>query len=67
MYRRLTMEILKENIITVEDIKAEIEKTKFEVQRKAEAFDNCHNQLPLKCEVKGFKSRKDKIIEVFRI
>lgn len=28
------MEILKENIITVEDFKAEIEKTKFEVQKK---------------------------------
>lgn len=66
LYRRLTMEILKENIITVEDIKAEIEKTKFEVPRKDVSFENCHNQLPFKWEVKGLKSRKDEIIEAFK-
>ena len=31
LYRRLAMETLKENIITVENIKAEIEKAEFDI------------------------------------
>ena len=38
LYRRLTMETLKENIITVEDITAEIEKAEFDIPREDEDF-----------------------------
>ena len=39
------METLKENIITVEDIKEEIEKAKLDVPREDEDFDDRYDRL----------------------
>ena len=42
------METLKENIITVEDITAEIEKAEFDVPREDEDFDDRYDRLGCK-------------------
>jgi hypothetical protein len=65
LYRRLAIETLKENIITVEDIKAEIEKAEFEVPRENEDFDNCYNRLHVEWAVKGLKKYSDELKVVF--
>lgn len=65
LYRRLTMETLKENIITVEDIKEEIEKTKLEVPREDEDFDDRYDRLHAEWEVKGLKKYRKEINDAF--
>lgn len=65
LYRSLAMEMLKENIITVEDITAEIEKAKFEVPREDEDFGNCYDRLHAEWAVKGLKKYRDELKEVF--
>jgi len=49
------METLKENIITVEDIKAEIEKAEFDVPREDEDFGDRYDRLHAEWAVKGLK------------
>lgn len=49
------MKTLKENIITVEDIKAEIEKAEFDVPREDEDFGDCYDRLHAEWAVKGLK------------
>jgi len=65
LYRSLAMEMLKENIITVEDITAEIEKAKFEVPREDEDFGDCYDRLHAEWAVKGLKKYRDELKEVF--
>ena len=65
LYRRLTMETLKENIITVEDIKEEIEKAKLEVPREDEDFDDRYDRLHAEWEVKGLKKYRKEINDAF--
>ena len=65
LYRRLTMETLKENIITVEDIKEEIEKAKLEVPREDEDFDDRYDRLHAEWEVKGLKKYHKEINDAF--
>ena len=59
------METLKENIITVEDIKEEIEKAKLEVQREDEDFDDRYDRLHAEWEVKGLKKYRKDINDAF--
>lgn len=59
------METLKENIITVEDITAEIEKAKFEVPREDEDFDDRYDRLHAEWAVKGLKKYRDELNEAF--
>lgn len=49
------MKTLKENIITVEDIKAEIEKAEFDVTREDEDFGDRYDRLHAEWAVKGLK------------
>ena len=65
LYRRLTMETLKKNIITVEDIKEEIEKAKLEVPREDEDFDDRYDRLHAEWEVKGLKKYRKEINDAF--
>ena len=65
LYSRLTMETLKENIITVEDIKEEIEKAKLEVPREDEDFDDRYDRLHAEWEVKGLKKYRKEINDAF--
>ncbi|MEZ7555738.1 hypothetical protein O3624_09310 [Veillonella atypica] len=65
LYRRLTMEMLKENIITVEDITAEIEKAEFDVPREDEDFDDRYDRLHAEWAVKGLKKYRDELKEAF--
>ena len=59
------MKTLKENIITVEDIKAEIEKAEFDVPRKDEDFGDRYDRLHAEWAVKGLKKYKDELKEAF--
>ena len=59
------METLKENIITVEDIKAEIEKAEFDVPREDEDFGDCYDRLHTEWAVKGLKKYRDELKEAF--
>ena len=65
LYRRLAMETLKENIITVEDITAEIEKAELEVPREDEDFDDRYDRLHAEWAVKGLKKYRDELKETF--
>lgn len=59
------METLKENIITVEDIKAEIEKAEFDVPREDEDFGDRYDRLHGEWAVKGLKKYRDELKEAF--
>ena len=59
------METLKENIITVEDITAEIEKAELEVPREDEDFDDRYDRLHAEWAVKGLKKYRDELKEAF--
>ena len=59
------METLKENIITVEDIKAEIEKAEFDIPREDEDFGDCYDRLHAEWAVKGLKKYRDELKETF--
>lgn len=59
------METLKENIIIVEDIKEEIEKSKLEVPREDEDFDDRYDRLHSEWEVKGLKKYRKEINDAF--
>ena len=63
--RRLAMKTLKENIITVEDIKAEIEKAEFDVSREDEDFGDRYDRLHAEWAVKGLKKYRDELKEAF--
>ena len=63
--RRLAMNTLKENIITVEDIKAEIEKAEFDVPREDEDFGDRYDRLHAEWAVKGLKKYRDELKETF--
>ena len=63
--RRLAMKTLKENIITVEDIKAEIEKAEFDVPREDEDFGDRYDRLHAEWAVKGLKKYRDELKEAF--
>ena len=63
--RRLAMKTLKENIITVEDIKAEIEKAEFDVPREDEDFGDRYDRLHVEWAVKGLKKYRDELKEAF--
>ena len=63
--RRLAMETLKENIITVEDIKVEIEKAEFDVPREDEDFGDRYDRLHAEWAVKGLKKYRDELKEAF--
>ena len=65
LYRRLAMETLKENIITVEDITAEIEKAELEIPREDEDFDDRYDRLHAEWAVKGLKKYRDELKETF--
>lgn len=65
LYRRLTMETSKENIITIEDIKEEIEKAKLEVPREDEDFDDRYDRIHAEWEVKGLKKYRKEINDAF--
>ena len=53
------METLKEKIITVKDIRAEIENAKLEVPKKDEDFDNRYDRLHAEWVVKGLKTYRN--------
>lgn len=59
------METLKENIIIVEDITAEIEKAKLEVPREDEDFGDRYDRLHAEWAVKGLKKFRDELKEAF--
>lgn len=59
------METLKENIITVEDIKEEIEKAKLEVPKEDEDFDDRYDRLHAEWEVKGLKKYRKEINDAY--
>lgn len=59
------MKTLKENIITVEDIKAEIEKAEFDVPREDEDFGDRYDRLHAEWAVKGLKKYRDELKEAF--
>lgn len=59
------MKTLKENIITVEDIKAEIEKAEFDVLREDEDFGDRYDRLHAEWAVKGLKKYRDELKETF--
>lgn len=59
------METLKENIITVEDITAEIEKAEFDVPREDEDFGDRYDRLHAEWAVKGIKKYRDELKEAF--
>ena len=59
------MKTLKENIITVEDIKAEIEKAEFDVPREDEDFGDRYDRLHAEWAVKGLKKYRDELKKAF--
>ena len=63
--RRLAMKTLKESIITVEDITAEIEKAEFDVPREDEDFGDRYDRLHAEWAVKGLKKYRDELKETF--
>lgn len=59
------MKNLKENIITVEDIKAEVEKAEFDVPREDEDFGDRYDRLHAEWAVKGLKKYRNELKEAF--
>lgn len=59
------METLKANIITVEAIKAEIEKAEFDIPREDEDFGDRYDRLHAEWAVKGLKKYRDELKEAF--
>ena len=59
------METLKERLITVEDIKAEIERAKLEVPREDEDFDDRYDRLHAEWAVKGLKKYRPELKKAF--
>lgn len=59
------MKTLKENIITVEDIKAEVEKAEFDVPREDEDFGDRYDRLHAEWAVKGLKKYRNELKEAF--
>ena len=59
------METLKKNVITVENIRAEIERAKLEVPREDEDFDDRYDRLHAEWEVKGLKKYRKEINDAF--
>ena len=59
------MKTLKDYIITVEDIKAEIEKAEFDVPREDEDFGDRYDRLHAEWAVKGLKKYRDELKEAF--
>ena len=59
------METLKKNVITVEDIREEIERAKLEVPREDEDFDDRYDRLHAEWEVKGLKKYRKEINDAF--
>lgn len=59
------MKTLKENIITVKDIKAEIEKAEFDIPREDEDFGDRYDRLHAEWAVKGLKKYRDELKETF--
>ena len=59
------METLKKNVITVENIREEIERAKLEVPREDEDFDDRYDRLHAEWEVKGLKKYRKEINDAF--
>lgn len=59
------METLKERLITVEDIKAEIERAKLEVPREDEDFDDRYDRLHAEWAIKGLKKYRTELKKAF--
>ena len=59
------METLKKNVITVENIRKEIERAKLEVPREDEDFDDRYDRLHAEWEVKGLKKYRKEINDAF--
>ena len=59
------METLKKNVITVKNIRAEIERAKLEVPREDEDFDDRYDRLHAEWEVKGLKKYRKEINDAF--
>lgn len=59
------MKTLKENIITVEDIKSEIEKAELDVPREDEDFGDRYDRLHAEWAVKGLKKYRDELKKAF--
>ena len=59
------METLKERLITVEDIRVEINKANLEVPREDEDFDNRYDRLHAEWAVKGLKKYRDELKVAF--
>ena len=59
------METLKERLITVEDIKAEIERAQLEVPREDEDFDDRYDRLHAEWSVKGLKKYRTELKKAF--
>lgn len=59
------MENLKKNVITVENIREEIERAKLEVPRDDEDFDDRYDRLHAEWEVKGLKKYRKEINDAF--
>ena len=59
------METLKKNVITVENIREEIERAKLEVPREDEDFDDRYDCLHAEWEVKGLKKYRKEINDAF--
>ena len=59
------MENLKKNVITVENIREEIERAKLEVPRDDEDFDDRYDRLHAEWEVKGLKKYCKEINDAF--
>ena len=59
------MKTLKENIITVEEIKSEIEKAELDVPREDEDFGDRYDRLHAEWAVKGLKKYRDELKKAF--
>ena len=59
------METLKKNVITVENIREEIERAKLEVPREDEDFDDRYDRLHAEWTVKGLKKYRDELKKAF--
>lgn len=59
------MENLKKNVITVENIREEIERAKLEVPREDEDFDDRYDRLHAEWTVKGLKKYRDELKKAF--
>ena len=59
------MKTLKENIITVEEIKSEIEKAELDVPREDEDFGDRYDRLHAEWAVKGLQKYRDELKKAF--